>query len=357
VTPRTLPRRVGPFGPIASLAALLGLGGLLIIGVASAGRLDPRLSLVPGLDDHALHAACVTRIARGEPYYAAVGSELRARGYPSASVPNWRTPLHYRFVAALGTARSKALLLAAGILAAVAGAAAFSRRSPATAVAAAIVLLGTLLPILFKPGRASLFGEQWAGVLIALSLGAYHLRRFTAGALTGVLAVFMRELAAPYGVVCGILALARRRRAESAVWIAGGVAYAIYYAVHVGAVLNAIQPGDYAWPQPWVRFLGWPFVLQTAWANGWTMILPYAATPVLAVLGLGGTAARGMPSQLRISLLLYVALFSVVGQEFNWYWGWVVAPLWGYALLYAPAGLARLARNTHELLRSTRPVA
>lgn len=325
-----------------SLAALFGLAVLLVLGVASAGRLDPRLSVVAGLDDHALHAACVTRIARGEPYYAAVGTELRARGYPSASLPNWRTPLHYRFVAALGTTGSKALLLTAGMLAVVAAAAAFSRRSRAAGLAAAIVLFGTMLPILFTPGRASLFGEQWAGVLIALSLGAYHARWFTAGALTGVLAVFMRELAAPYALVCGILALVRSRRTEAAVWIAGGVAYAIYYAIHVNAVLNAIQPGDYAWPQPWVRFLGWPFVLQTAWATGWTMILPYAATPVLAVLGLAGTAARGVPPQLRMALLLYVALFSVVGQEFNWYWGWVVAPLWGYALLYAPAGLGRL---------------
>ncbi len=334
-----------------SIAALLGLAALLALGFAYADRLDPRLSLVPGLDDDALHAACIERIGRGEPYYAAVGTELRARGYPSASVANWRTPLHYSAVAALGPARSKTLLVLAALLAVAAGAAAFSSRSRPGGLLAAAVLLGTTLPVWFTPGRANLFAEQWAGILIALSLGACHLRWFTAGALAAVLAVFMRELAAPYAVVCAVLALARKRRTEAAVWIVGGLAYAVYYAVHVTAVVNAIQPGDYAWPRSWVRLLGWWFVLQTIWANGWTMVLPHAVTPIVAVLGLSGTAARSMPPQLRASLLLYVALFWVVGQEFNWYWGWVTAPLWGYAVLYAPEGLSRLIASARAAVR------
>lgn len=335
-----------------SVVASIGsatLVALLLLGVAHRDGLNPRRSAVPGLDDAALHLATVTRLRAGVPYYVAVGTELRTRGYPAASVSNWRTPLHYRAVAALGLTRAGQVLTVCALAAI--GLAAISLRSRfrGSALVAAIVLLGTMLPALLNRPAAVVMAEIWAGVLIALSLAAYHFRRWTAGALVGVLAIFVRELAAPYGLVCGVLAWREQRRAEGAVWVIGGFVYAAYFAFHAGAVMAAVQPTDYAWPQSWLRWLGWPFVLQTAWVSGWTIQLPYLATPIVAVLALAGTAARSMPPQLRWSLLAYVLVFSAVGQEFNFYWGFVTAPLWAYALLYTPEGLRALCRPVERI--------
>lgn len=322
---------------------------LLASGIEYRGRLDPRLSGVPNLDDTALHLATVERLRNGDRYYAAFGEELRTRGYPAASVANWRTPLHYHFVAALGLERAGHLLTAFALLGIAFGAAALWSRFRRGAIVAAVLLLGSMLPALLNQPGVVAYPENWAGIFIALSLAAYHLRWWTAGALFGVAAVFLRELAGPYGLVCGVLALLHKRRTESAVWLLGGLSYILYYALHVSAVSAAIQPGDYAWPHSWLRWLGWPFVLQTAWVSGWTIVLPYPATPIVAVLGLAGTAARSMPAQLRVSLLVYVAFFSAVGQEFNFYWGFVSAPLWTYALMYSPEGTLRLLKATGVL--------
>ena len=43
--------------------------------------------------DVALYRAEVARIRHGEGYYQAAAAELTARGYPTRSVFNWRTPL------------------------------------------------------------------------------------------------------------------------------------------------------------------------------------------------------------------------------------------------------------------------
>jgi hypothetical protein len=338
--------------------ALLMLVILLALGIAYRDRLNPRLSAISHLDDTALHGVTIARLRTGEPYYATVGAELRARGYPAASVANWRTPLHYRFVAVLGLERAGYLLTGAALLAILLSGMALHSRFRFAGIVAPIVLLGTMLPALLNRDSATLFPENWSGVLIALSLAMYHLRWCTAGAALGVVAIFVRELAAPYGLVCGVLALLHKRRTESAVWVLGGLVYAGYYALHAIAVTDAIQPGDYAWPHSWVRWLGWSFVLQTAWLSTWTMVLPYAVTPIVAVLGLAGTAARSMPAQLRVSLLVYAALFCAVGQEFNYYWGWVTAPLWAYALLYCQEGLSTLLMSARTVAagheRSTR---
>jgi hypothetical protein len=329
-------------------AALILLAILLALGIAYRDRLNPRLFAVAHQDDTALHVATIARLRTGEPYYLAVGAELRGRGYPAASVANWRTPLHYRFVAALGLERAGYLLTGAALLAILLGGMALRSRFRFAGIVAAIVLVGTMLPALLSRQSATLFPENWAGVLIALSLATYHLRWCTAGAVLGVVAIFVRELAAPYGLVCGVLALLHKRRTEAAIWVLGGLAYAAYYALHAIAVTDAIQPGDYAWSHSWVRWLGWSFVMQTAWLSTWTMVLPYAVTPIVAVLALAGTAARSMPAQLRLSLLLYAGLFCVVGQEFNFYWGWVTAPLWAYAVLYCPEGLSTLFVSTRN---------
>jgi hypothetical protein len=57
-----------------------------------------------------------------------------------------------------------------------------------------------------------------------------------------------------------------------------------------------------------------------------------------------------MAPQVRWALLAYFALFAVAGLPFNYYWGFVTAPLWALGLAHAADGLRRLitvsARST-----------
>jgi hypothetical protein len=323
-----------------SVAALILLATLLVVGLGYLERLNPGAYAVG--DDAALHLASITRIGGGESYYRVVGDELRTRGYPSAAVPNWRTPLHYSFVALIGTSVAKATLLSAALLAILLGSIALHPRFRFAGLVAAVALIGTMLPVLWRPDRAVLFAESWAGVLIALSLAAYHLRWFRAGAGLAIGSAFFREIAFPYALVCGLLALRDKRKHEVLLWMVGAIAYVVYLAIHASLTATAIQSGPNLPAQSWLRFLGWPFVLQTVWVSGWTVVLPYAATPIAGVLGLSGLAAASIAPQLGWSVFLFTLTFFMVGQEFNYYWGWVTAPLWTYALFYAPEGGARL---------------
>ena len=153
-----------------------------------------------------------------------------------------------------------------------------------------------------------------------------------------MIAIFVRELAVPFGVICGLFALSERRHRESAVWVVGGLAYVAYYLLHAQAVSAAISrptgPGrtrgcDFSVGHSCCK----PRGLRAGHSS-----CRYAVTPIMAVLALAGAFARSMPRQLRWPLVAYALMFCVVGQPFNFYWGFVTAPLWTYALLYTPEG-------------------
>ena len=251
---------IGARGAACALIAIL-----LVFGIAARHRIAPGQYRVTGLDDTALHLAIIERIAAGEAVYSSIGTELRARGYPSASTANWRTPLHYWTVAQVGTARIGRALVILASLTVLLGAYALRHRFRGSWFVAGVLLLGTMVPsIAFRPAGI-VMAEYWAGMLVALALAFYHFRWWTTAACCGVVAIFVRELAVPFGVICGLFALSERRHRESAVWVVGGLAYVAYYLLHAQAVSAAMLPTDWSWPHSWVRFLGWPFVLQTAW--------------------------------------------------------------------------------------------
>src|SRR5205814_8195273 len=97
--------------------------------------------------------------------------------------------------------------------------------------------------IALVPGEVY-FTESWAGVCLGLSAVAYARRRETAGAGWALLAVFIRELAAPYCVFAALLALYRRRWRGAAVWRCGAVLYAVYFGAHVWLASRQVLPGD-----------------------------------------------------------------------------------------------------------------
>src|SRR4026209_2387691 len=78
---------------------------ILVPGAVLAGGLlmRPDPGGAPGQpaggEDQALHIATIARLHAGESYYVVVGDKLRRRGYPTASVFNWRTPALVRALA------------------------------------------------------------------------------------------------------------------------------------------------------------------------------------------------------------------------------------------------------------------
>jgi hypothetical protein len=161
----------------------------------------------------------------------------------------------------------------------------------------------------------------------------------------GVGAVFTRELAVPYAIVCGLLAFFAGRRRESFVWIAGALAYAVYFGAHVMQVRAHHLPGDLSHLEPWVRWNGLRFVLDTVRVNGWVALAPSWTASAYVVLALAGIASARVPLQIAVPLVIYFALFVFVGQPFNYYWGFTTAPIWAFAAAYGVDGLRRLLRS------------
>ena len=322
----------------------VALLSILFFGLVSAPASQRDTDLRPQRGrDLDLFSSVVARLEAGTPYYVAMGSELRARGYPTASVMNWRTPLHLSTVAVLQNPLARLVLGILGLTVLVAGVWALGPRGSGATLWGAFCVAGAAALPVGVSHRFVFLPEAWCGLLIGLSLVFYARQRWLVAAGCGILAVFVRELAAPYVLLCGLAALVARRRKESLVWLLGGVAYVIYYAIHASSARAAMEPGAIAHIDGWVRWQGLAFVFSTAECYAWVFLASPVLVPVLVPLvvtgGLAATAAPAAPVQLRVGILAYVATFAIIGQPFNVYWGWVTAPLWAFGLAHCVDGV------------------
>jgi hypothetical protein len=76
--------------------------------------------------------------------------------------------------------------------------------------------------------------------------------------------------------------------------------------------------------------------------SGWLGEAPHALAVIYVVLGLVGLASPSILRQVAWPLTTYVVLFAVTGQPFNFYWGWVTAPIWAFSIAHALEGIPRL---------------
>jgi hypothetical protein len=282
----------------------------------------------------------IARLQRGDPYYQASGEELRRGGYPTMSVFNWRTPAHYSLVASLTPEVAAVVLKVLALAAVLLTGAVLLPHGRAPAVIGGLVQAGAVASA-FRPDAVAV-AELWAGVLLALALCAYARRVPIAGVVLGTAALFMRELAAPFCVVAGLLAARDRRWRELWLWVLAALAYAAYFGLHARQVVAHQQPGDLVHAQSWLGWNGMQFVVATAGVNGWLGFLPAAATPAFVMLAVAGAASPHSPAHARLALLSYVALFTVAGLPFNYYWGFVSAPCFAFTLAFAPQALGPL---------------
>ena len=332
-----------------SRQSALVLLGLVVISIAllvavSFGTHPPAGAADAQSGDLALYQRIVDRLRHGEAYYPAAHAELLAGDYPTLSVFNWRTPLLLSLVALApsdGVAQAffAAVAAAAGALVVLL----FKRQGNALLIAAVLVALCVSLATVATP-QTVLFGEVVAGVLILGSLTLYGLERPSTGMLLALAALFCRELAAPYVLLCLALAIGHRRWAELALGLAGVLGFAAYFWLHAQAVWAQLGPADINDAGGWLTIGGLWFALTTAAFNGFFMIGPLWVSALVLPLGLLGLFA--FPAGVRMGLVAagYVLLFDFIGKPFNDYWGAMYTPLLALGLAWAPFALRDLVQ-------------
>jgi len=307
---------------------------------------EPGSAAYQGGNDLQLYRRIVERVHDGEGYYDAAAVELRERGYPTASLFNWRFPIYAWLLGAFPGPQAGRWVLVALSCATLffAFKMCLAEAGPLRAVFGALVLIGVLSWSF--DGDAFFAQELWAGVLLFLSVCALALERRVLGVFAGVLALFVRELAGPYVLVCAILAIRGRRRIEATLWLVGLVLYGCLLGYHATQVYQRLTPADRV-GSSWLQWGGASFVLDTVRMNEWLFKTPTWVRAIylpLALLGLLGW--RGETGLLMaVTAHGYCLLFAAVGQPFNVYWGLLDAPLLAVGIVAGPPALRDLARR------------
>lgn len=328
--------------PRAGIVALLGGVLLLMAWLLSAALVAAPAEGVgagsPQTGDLATYKAIVAAVKEGTGYYEAAHAEL-IQHYGTRSVFNWRTPLNTWWLAALPSLQWGMYVALALAVAAMLATYRLARESagPVFAAVSALLLLVGLAG--FGSAEAVLFSEMNAGLLILVSVIAYGSRLPWLGLAAGALALFLRELAAPYVVICVLLALRDRRWSELAAWLAVLVAYAGYFGWHAQSAMAQVGPEDRDYADSWLAFGGASFVLATGAFNGLVRLLPLWVTALILPLGLLGLAVRPAAARAFLTAVAYVALFSVAGKATNAYWGALYTPLLMLGLPWAVPAL------------------
>ncbi len=346
---RTAPPGTTPFG---ARVILIGLALLVVWGI---WRPLPRQGAAASEDrtDSSLYSVVIGQVKSGEPYYTALGAQLVKGDYPTGSVFNWRLPtltwmLAYARVASLA-------LLVALILAVIAlTLRMFYREAPEIMLFALLMQVGAAASTL-NP-RAIVLHEMWAGLCIGLSALLYAYKRPTLAALVVIAGLFVRELVAPYALVCALIAIYHRRRSEIVIFGVGGIAFLAFYAWHAAAA-SAAMTATAAQHPSWIQWGGPRFVLATIGFGGWLYLLPTWVSAFAAALLVASAWSPTSAPHARIGALTYVVFFMVAGQRFNQYWGLLVAPTWNICYGLGVLGLVRLIRTASGKVSERSPAA
>jgi hypothetical protein len=335
----------GRLRPALTLSVMLAVfTASLFWTQGSLARLPDR----PRVSDPEIYDRILYRLGAGEPYYVVVGSELRANGFATQEVFNWRTPLLWRTLAPLRPWVRRVLLSALGVAFAVVAALVAAGTSRASAVVTAVMSIGVAV-LMSAPGAVAM-GEAWAGGLIGLSVCAYARGRSWAGLGLGLLAMFVRELVAPYAVLATFIAAARRRWLEAGAWLVGGLAYGAYYGVHLTHVLAQRSPLDAPGQGSWLAFGGLTFLLSAVQWNALLFFAPWPLVCLSLALIVGAILNPRCPLHARWATAVYAIFFLVVGQHFDRYWGYLTWPVWALA---CGSGADLVLTSSRALMKSS----
>lgn len=295
----------------------------------------------PGDTDTSLYHAEIRRMRHGEGYYQAASAELSQRGYPTRSVFNWRTPLPMQLIAGFPSDATAKYILGglAAVLVLLSMVVLAEEQSVASAYVCGILMSGAVMFCWL--GDSYVMPIIWAEILIGLSLCLYARNRPLFGVLTGLAAIFCRDLAGPYCALCTILAVKNRAWKEVVLWLAGLGAYALYFLWHARQVGLHLSADASSHHETWIQFGGLPFLISLAQVNGYIINLPQWTAACFLLLALLGFASWNSAAGKRIAATaaVYLTLFSVVGHDFNQYWGALLSPLLCFGAARAPIAL------------------
>jgi len=355
------------FGLIALVGIVAGWGQGNLPQRGPRPAVAPTNSTTPDL---ALYQAVISDVRHGRDYYDAAHERIPQFGFPISSPLNWRLPTYAWLLSLLP---NKCWIQGVLLLLGIAGlwltyAAERVTLDVFPAACTTLVMFGVFRWVL--DGDAYLAQEVWAGVLIMISVAALRLgenswKWRTLAASAGITALLFRELALPYCLVAGGLALWQRRYWEAAVWGKGIVGFSLLLVWHVLKVRAELAEDDItgggAGLAQWIRCGGIDFVLLTARMNSLLFHCPAALIWLYLLLALVGLANRtDFASRVCcLSALLYMLAFAVVGRPENFYWGLLYAPLLPAGIAVAPQVLSAhrsvAAEETHS--PSAQPIA
>lgn len=263
----------------------------------------------------------------GVGYYEAAHEILLAHGYGLRSVFNWRTPAWMELLSLLPSIvwaqKLLAILTSATLLLAYR-----MIRAQGNIALAIPAIIGIFFSIvLLARDRGIVMSEVATGALILLSVVNYGNGQWLVGLLAALAALFIRELAAPYILICVAFAAYRANARELVGWALGLSAYFAYFSWHWIEVMQQIAPTDRADPNGWIRFGGIRFVLETAHFNGLFNLTPLWITAALLPAALLGLFAWRDGLRAAVTVTTYLCIFAVVGKPFNDYWGALYTPL------------------------------
>jgi hypothetical protein len=336
-----------PFAVCILAATIITINGCLY-GVLNADPNFPK-PLDENEDWH-LYRHVVERVHGGESYYGVAASELGFHGYPTSAVFHFRTPSYAWMLGAFPHPDwANAILVFAAVVALFLGVDGARREAGWWVGGLTLVTLGGALAWCTTP-QPMYFMELWVGVLILLSLTAHERGLPAVGVVLGIGALFLRELALPFCVLSAVLALKERRPIESASWAAGIFLYGWFFLRHaaeVGGRLSGRPGAGVAQAEDWLRFGGVEFLASTARMNLLLAVSPVWCSAIFVPLALLGLAARRSQGSDRMALTAYnyVILFMIIGKSFNFYWGWICAPLLALGASRSPSCLIELGRQ------------
>jgi hypothetical protein len=338
--------RFAKIGRRAAFAVLTTVAALMLFGVVQGAHPPGARGGPPG-NDSALFIRVVDDLRQSEPYYQAVTREHRVDRYPLHPFITVRLPTLATAMAALPsvTVRSFSIRTLA-VLTFLAWLWRLRDRTSAP-ISFGLTLLGMGASSFaaFLPFSYTLH-ELWTGELLALALAVYRPRRWVISFAIALVALSIRELAAPFFLAMATLAWRDGRRGEAAAWILGILAFIAALAAHAALLQPFVRPDDRASPG-WLGLAGWKFLLlQMKW-NALLMTAPDWVAAILAPLAILGLVARRGQIHDRVLLVVlgYMSAFLIVGRPDNAYWGLIIAPLWPIGILTAWPAVRELVAN------------
>lgn len=294
-------------------------------------------------EDLALYRRAVARIAGGEAYYDFIVGEQRQRNYPVRPGIAVRLPTLAYLHAGLGEGG----LIALAILLLAACVWAWWRRLGEEPGGKRRQLIGTALMLM--GGALGLnryffvLHELWAGMLMALAFGLHRPGRWGAALGVAALALAIRELALPFVLLLGAMALWRRDWREAGAWAALVAVYLALLGWHLALIAGQVLPSDPLGPS-WLALRGLSGWLGNVAESSDLRFLPPALAGPVVLLAMLGWAGWKSPAGTTATLLYggYGIAFMVVGRENNYYWGMMVAPALFIGLAFLPMALRSL---------------